>query len=181
MPKRIRCVNLIDIQGKRTRSLQSMQAMGDWQFIQLGHHTSANPWSVTQGTKAKLTFQPEDITFSAGRDLELNYDFTNQSFNFQNLDDVFSTEIRFKCRCTNQNGHADVSAEIPNFGFNPIAGQTFGIPKGAGVEQFVTLSGIIFVGQDLLDGGFEVFLTSGGGDFEVYDISMLSCKISSNV
>jgi hypothetical protein len=161
-------------------SAQSIVQSGDWQFIQLGHYTSASPWTVNQGITDKLTFQEADITYTAGNGLEINYDYTAQLFRPQQLNDLYLSEIRFKTRCSAQNGYADISADIPNATFSQVAGSTFGIPKGAGVEQFVSLDGGIFVGQEMIDNGFEINFTAGSGNFEIYDVSILSCRIGGN-
>ncbi|CAM0043168.1 hypothetical protein VPHK406_0028 [Vibrio phage K406] len=172
-------VNLRDPQGKRTKPLDGLHDLGEWQFLQLGHYTEASPWSVTQGTTEKLTFQESDISYIEGNGLAVSYDYTDQLFKPQQLRDIFLSEIRFKCKCTNQNGYADVRVDVPNFVYSPVQGETFGIPKGAGVEQFVSLDGAIFIGQDLIDNGFEINFTAGDGNFQIYDISILSCRIGS--
>ncbi|CAH9011991.1 hypothetical protein VP424E501_P0025 [Vibrio phage 424E50-1] len=54
-------------------------------------------------------------------------------------------------------------------------------PKGAGVEQFVSLDGGIFIGQDVIDNGFEINFTAGDGNFDIYDISILSSRVGSGL
>ncbi|CAH9012148.1 conserved hypothetical protein [Vibrio phage 501E54-1] len=174
-------VNLRDPQGRRIKSLESIHAIGDWQFIQLGHYTSASPWEINQGNTDKLTFQESDITYIAGNGLEVNYDYTDQLFRPQQLNDLYFSEIRFKAKCSKQNGYADVTIDVPTFTFNPLQGETFGIPKGASVEQFISLDGGIFIGQEVIDNGFEINFTAGDGNFEIYDISILSSRIGSGL
>lgn len=172
-------VSLRDPQGKRIKSLDSLHDQGEWQFLQLGNYTQANPWIITEGNTSKLTFQVSDIAYVSGNGLAVNYDYAAQLFRPQQLDDLYLSEIRFKCTCSRQNGYADVRVEVPTFNFNPVQGKTFGIPRGSGVEQFVSLSGAIFIGQDVVDNGFEVNSTAGSGDFSIYDVSILSCRIGS--
>jgi hypothetical protein len=169
--------SIIDNQTGRQFSAKSLAETGDWQFLQLGHYTTGSPWVVNEGVTDKLTFQEVDITYSAGNGLEINYDFTQQLFLPQQLDDIYFSEIRFKTRCSRQNGYADVRVDVPTATFNPVQGSTFGIPRGSGVEQFVSLDGGIFVGQEMIDNGFEINFTAGFGNFEIYDISILSCRL----
>ncbi|QVV98881.1 hypothetical protein 2017DRC82_0595 [Vibrio phage ICP1] len=128
---------------------------------------------------AKITFQPVDITFSQSNGLEINYDFDNQLFRPQTIGDLFLTEIRFKAKCSAQNGYADLLVTSPSFLYNPVTAQTFNLTKGAGVEQFITVNGSIFVGEDLKENGFEVSIRAGDGNFSIYDVSFLSCRIGS--
>ncbi|CAH9011880.1 conserved hypothetical protein [Vibrio phage 424E50-1] len=179
MKKVTTTLHLRDPQGRRIKSLESIHAIGDWQFIQLVHYTSASPWAINQGNTNKLTFQESDITYIAGNGLEVNYDYTDQLFRPQQLNDLYFSEIRFKAKCSNQNGYANFLVTSPSFTYNPITGATFSVPKGAGVEQFVTVNGSIFVGEDLKENGFELSVQSGSGDFSIYDISLLSCRVGS--
>ena len=169
--------HIVDILTKKRVSAKSIVQTGDWQFLQLGHYTTLVPWQITEGATAKLGFQSTDITYTAGNGLEINYDYTNQLFRPQQLDDLYFSEIRFKTRCSKQNGYADVQVDVPTATFNPVQGSTFGIPRGAGVEQFVSIDGGIFVGQEMIDNGFEINFTAGNGDFEVYDVSILTCRM----
>lgn len=175
----LRSLFLRDASTGRQVTTKSIQEVGDWNFFQLGNYTEASPLSVAEGNSSVISFQESDITFTDGNGLTINYDYDNQLFKPTQIGDLFKSEIRFKCKCSLQNGYADVKAQVPNFTYNPIQGETFGIPKGANVEQFVSLTGGIFVGQDLLTNGFEVVFTAGSGDFEVYDVSFLTCRVGS--
>lgn len=168
-----------DLVKDRIKTTQSIQEVGDWQFLQLGHYTEESPLSVVQGDKVKIEFQETDISYIAGNGFQLSYNFTDQKFEPTQLDDLFLSEIRFKTKCSNQNGYASVVVEVPTALFNPVQGETFGVPKGAGVEQFISLDGCVFVGQEMISNGFEVYFEAGDGDFDVYDISLLSSRLGS--
>lgn len=170
---------LIDLQSGLVGTTESILTQGKWQFIQLGNYTLGQPLVVNEGDSTKITFQPEDITFTAGNGLEINYDFDTQLFRPQIVDDLYLTEIRFKAVCSAQNGYADLLVTSPSFLYNPVTASSFSIPKGVGVEQFVTVNGSIFVGDDLKANGFEVSVAAGRGNFSIYDVSFLSCKIGS--
>lgn len=163
------------------RSLDNLFSQGDWQFLQLNNYTSASPLVVNQGSTSKITFQVNNISYQVGRDLNVNYNYTSQKFVPQNLNDVFLVEIRFKTKCSSQNGHADVLLETPTFAFNPINAQTFGVPKAANNEQFVSVSVPVFIGQDLITNGLEVKFSAGSGNFSVYDVSFLIVRLSSGL
>jgi len=165
----------------RERRVDNILANGDWRFLQLGNYTSASPLVVNQGSTSKITFQSSNISYQAGRDLVINYDYTLQKFTPTTLNDVFLVEIRFKAKCSSQNGHADVLLEAPTFGFNPINAQTFGVPKAANNEQFVSVSVPLFIGQDLINNGLEVKFSSGSGNFQVYDVSYMIVRLSSGI
>lgn len=170
---------IIDPWTHRGISTGKLAEIGDWQFLQLAHYTSVAPWTVTQGNTEKLTFQESDISFTAGVGLEINYDYVDQLFKPTRLNDLYFSEIRFKTRCSNQNGYGDVRVDVPTATFSPIQSSTIGIPKGAGVEQFVSLDGSIYIGQEVIDNGFEINFTAGSGNFEIYDVSLLSCRVGS--
>ena len=170
---------LIDLQSGLVSTTESILSQGKWQFLQLGNYTSVSPLLVSQGNSTKIIFQPTDIVFSQSNGLEINYDFDNQLFRPQTVGDLFLTEIRFKAVCSAQNGYADLLVTSPSFLYNPVTGSTFNLSKGAGVEQFLTVNGSIFVGEDLKANGFEVNIQAGSGNFSIYDVSFLSCRIGS--
>lgn len=173
--------NLISGKTGKERTIDSELSVGDWQFLQLSNYTSASPLSVASTTTVKITFQQTDITFAQGRDLSVNYDYTNQKFIPQNLNDVFLVEVRFKCKCSTQNGYATVKLESPSFAYNPVQAQTFGVPKAANQEQFVSLSVPVFIGADIKANGLEVKFDAESGNFQLYDVSFMIVRISSSV
>ncbi|AUR91469.1 hypothetical protein NVP1161O_027 [Vibrio phage 1.161.O._10N.261.48.C5] len=174
-----RSLYIWDLVKDRIKTTQSIQEVGDWQFIQLGNYTEVSPLNVTQGNKVKITFQEADISYTAGNGFKLSYNFTDQKFEPTQLNDLFFSEIRFKTKCSKQNGHASVQVEVPTATFSPVQATTFGIPKAANVEQFISLDGGMFVGQEMVDNGFEIYFEAEDGNFEIYDVSFLSSRLGS--
>ena len=173
--------NLISGKSGKERTIDSELSVGDWVFIQLGNYTSASPLSIPSTTTSKITFQQSDITFTQGRDLNVNYDYVNQKFVPQNLNDVFLVEVRFKCKCSAQNGYATVKLESPLFAYNPVQAHTFGVAKAANQEQFVSMSVPVFVGTDVKTNGLELKFDAESGNFQLYDISFTIIRLSSSV
>lgn len=172
---------IIDNQTGKVVTATSLVNRGNWQFIQLGNHTSAAPLNVLQGTTQVIDFQPQDISYSAGNVSDVAYDYINQLFRPTILNDLYAGEIRFKARCSIQNGHGDIRMDVPNFAYNPVHANTIGIPKGAGVEQFISSNGLFFVGEEMLEEGFQISFSAGDGGFEIYDVSFLWCRIASGL
>lgn len=174
-------VRLISRVTGKDRNIDAMFSQGDWRFIQLSNYTSASPFSVLQGNTSKLTFQQSDISYTAGRDLNINYDYTLQKWMPQTLNDVLLAEVRMKCKCSAQNGHFDILLESPTFGFNPIQSVTHGVPKAANQEQFVSISVPIFIGPDVLANGLEVKVSAVSGNLSVYDVSYMMVRLTSGI
>ncbi|QXN60140.1 hypothetical protein KUA24_73 [Vibrio phage HNL01] len=170
---------IIDNQTGRVVSATELVNRGDWQFIQLGNYTSATPLTIAEGTTSKFTFQPEDIIYTTGNVPITAYDFVNQVFRPPTLGDMYCGEMRCIAKCSRQNGYGDYKIEVPTSAINPVQGETIGIPRGAGIEQFVSITGMFFVGQDMLDNGFELKFSSVSGNFDIYNISFLWCRIAS--
>jgi hypothetical protein len=173
--------NMMSWATGKERRVDNILSMGDWRFFQINNYTIASPLVVNQGVTTKITFQDNNISYQTGRDLVINYDYTLQKFTPTTLNDVFLVEVRFKAKCSNQNGHADVLLESPTANINPIQASTFGIPKSANNEQFVSVSVPVFIGQDLINNGLEVKFTAGSGNFQVYDVSFMIVKMSSGI
>lgn len=165
----------------KDRNIDNILSCSDWQFIQLGNYTSAAPLYIAQGSTSKITFQLADITFSAGRDLNLSYDYAAQKFTPQTLGDVFLVEVRFKAKCSKQNGYFDVRLECPTVAYNPIQSITQGLAKAAGVEQFVSMSVPVFIGADLITNGLEVKATALDGNLSIYDVSYMVVRLTSGI
>lgn len=174
-------VRLISRVTGKDRNIDAMFSQGDWRFIQLSNYTSASPFSVLQGTTSKLTFQQSDISYTVGRDLNINYDYTLQRWMPQTLNDVLLVEVRMKVKCSAQNGHFDILLESPTFGFNPIQSVTQGVPKAANQEQFVSISVPIFIGPEVLANGLEVKVSAVAGNLSVYDVSYMMVRLTSGI
>jgi len=170
---------VIDLQSKQVRTAESVLKKGDWHFTQLGNYTSASPLAIANNTTSKITFQPEDITYTNGNGFTTEYDFINQKFMPKTLNDLFSVEVRFKFRATSNDGHFDVKLESPNFTFNPISGNSVSSVKAANDEQFASIDFRFFIGQDLIDNGIEFKIVPRGTGLQIYDVSYLVVRLSS--
>lgn len=162
-----------------TESVEHLVSNGDWQFIQLGNYTAVSPLVINSGNTTKITFQQTDISFTAGRGLMFNYNYSLQKFTPLTLNDVFLAEIRFKAKTSIQNGHGDLLIESPTFAFNPINGVSIAIPKAANSEQFISQAVPLFVGPDVLANGLEVKFAANAGNWSIYDVSFMIMRISS--
>lgn len=170
---------LIDLQSKTVRTAESLVRKGDWVFVQLSNYTEGSPLSIANGVTTKVTYQPEDISYTTGKGLSPVYDFENQVFLPSTLNDLFTVEVRFKFKATSPDGHFDVKLESPSFAFNPISGNTVSSTKAAGVEQFAAINLNFFIGQDLIDNGIEFKITPSSTGVEIYDVSYLLVRLSS--
>lgn len=171
---------VIDNQSKEIRTAEAILKKGDWSFTQLGNYTSVAPLSISNGVTSKITFQPEDITYTNGNGTFVtNYDFVNQKFMPTTLNDLFAVEVRFKFKGTSQNGHFDVKVESPNFEFNPVTGSTISSVKASGDEQFSAINLTFFVGQDLIDNGIEFKVKPSDMAVQIYDVSYLTVRLCS--
>lgn len=173
--------NIISGRTSKQRSIDNVMACSDWTFIQLGHYTSATPLIITQGSTTKLTFQQNNISYTVGRDLNVNYDYNLQKFIPQTVGDVFLVEIRFKIKCSVQNGNFDVLLESPTVSFNPIQAQSTSVSKVANTEQFVSMSVPVFIGKEVKDNGLEVKVSALSGNLSVYDISFMIVRMTSGI
>lgn len=173
--------NLMSWATGKERRVDNILANGDWRFFQINNYTSASPLVISQGSTTKITFQANNIFYTAGRDLNINYDYALQKFLPQTLNDVFLVEVRFKCKCSAQNGHADVLLESPSFAYNPIQAQTISVVKAANNEQFISVAVPLFIGQDLITNGLEVKFSAGSGNFSLYDVSFMLTRLSSGI
>lgn len=170
---------LTDRRSGKSESVEHLVSNGDWLFTQLGHKTSASPLVVSNGTTTKITFQPVDISYTAGNGLNMSYDFTNQKFLPLVLNDLFNVEVRFKVKSSAQNSHLDLKLESPTFAFNPINAQTHTIVHSANDEQFLSANFLVFIGADLITNGIEFKITAHDGNMSIYDISYLIVRLSS--
>ena len=173
--------NIMSWATGKERRVDNLLAQGDWQFIQLGNYTSASPLAIAQGTTSKLSFQANNISYTTGRDLSINYNYVAQKFMPKQLNDVFLAEVRMKVRCSSQNGHFDVLLECPTVAYNPIQATTNGVPKSANTEQFVSTSVPVFIGQDIITNGLEVKVNAVAGNLQIYDVSFMVVRLTSGI
>lgn len=174
-------VRLISRITGKDRSIDNLFSSGDWNFIQLGNYTSASPLAITQGNTSKITFQLADISYSVGRDLNLNYDYTTQKFMPQTVGDVFLVEVRTKVKCSAQNGAYEIRLESPSFAFNPVQAQSGTISKVANTEQFLSINVPVFIGTDIVSNGLEVKFKAESGNFQLYDVSYMIVRLTSDI
>jgi len=173
------CAEFVDLTSKRTKSAEALVKEGDWGFTQLGNYTLAAPLVITSGTKTKVTFQANNISYQAGVGLVTNYDFVNQKFIPSTVNDVFMVEVRLKVKPSAQNGHMDLLMESPTFGFNPINASSMAFTKGANEEHFLSANFLLFIGQDLITNGVEFFIRPNGTSVSVYDVSYFIVRLAS--
>lgn len=173
--------NIISGRNGKQRSIDNMLACSDWRFTQLSNYTAASPLSILQGNTTKITFQLADISYTEGRDLDLNYDYVSQKFIPRTVGDVFLVETRFKAKNSKQNGHSDLKLESPSVSFNPIQAYSFSIPKAASTEQFVSFNAPIFISSDVKNNGLEVKLTAADGNLSLYDVSFMIVRLTSGI
>lgn len=171
---------LIDNASGEVRSVESINKKGDWYFVQLSNYTLASPLSIANGVTSKIPFTQSDISYTNGNgNFVTRYDFINQKFMPTTVGDLYSVEVRFKYKATNNDGHFDIKVESPTFGFNPINGTTISSVKAANVEQFCSVNFKVFVGQDLVDNGIEFKVVPQSTGIQIYDVSYLVVRLCS--
>jgi hypothetical protein len=171
--------SLRDIVTKRKKTAEAIISEGDWIFFGLGNYTVGSPLVVNANATTKITFQSTDINYIQNKGQTLNYDYTAQKFLPQTLNDVYLVEIRFKAKCSSQNGFGTIKLESPTFGFNPLQAQTMGAPRAANQEQFMSIAVPVYIGEEVLANGLEVKWHSESGNFSLYDVSFMIVKLSS--
>jgi hypothetical protein len=170
---------MVDLTSKRIKSTEAIVKEGDWGFTQLGNYTLSSPLSATSGTKTKITFQANNISYQAGIGLVANYDFVNQKFLPSTVNDVFMVEVRMKVKPSAQNGHMDLLMESPTFGFNPINASSLSFTKAAGDEHFISSDFLVFIGEDVMNNGIEFYVRPVGTNVQVYDMSYFIVRLAS--
>ena len=171
--------DIIDNQSKESKSAAAITKEGDWKWVMLGNYTSASPLLINKRNTSKITYQPSDISFTAGSGLEVNYDFVNQKFLPTTLNDLFMVEVRMKVKSSVQNDHLDLKMEAPTFAFNPLNAQTHNFVHSAYDEQFMSSHFLVYIGQDVIDNGIEFKVTAHDGNMSIYDVSYLIVRLSS--
>lgn len=171
--------SITDRRSGITETVEHLVSIGDWSFLQLGNYTSVSPLLINAGVTSKITFQPQDIIYTAGRGLVVNYNYALQKFTPTTINDVFLAEIRFKAKSSLQNSHGDILIESPSVAFNPINAVSISIPKAANQEQFVSASVPLFIGQDVFTNGLEVKFNAVAGNWSLYDVSFMIIRLAS--
>lgn len=171
---------LIDIVSGQRRSVNSLIESGGWFFKQVDTYTESSPLTIADGVKHKLIIPLNDTGLSKGKYFDLSYDPNSHLFLPKTPDDLYLANVRMECKPDSQGGHLDLTIECPSVSYNPINGDTLTFNKSSGEEQFFSPNLILFIGQDLVDNGLEVFLKPSGCDVELYDYSFTLCRLYSN-
>lgn len=170
------CCIIVDTQSKVGRTTESILKQNGWKFIQDGRYTSASPLSINSGVKTKITFNLSQLAYQDGKLLDLAYNQTSNKFLPSQVGATYMTNFRFKAKSSSQNNIVDVTLESPSVSFNPIVADTVTFNKSANTEQFISITQPIFITQDVITNGLEIYITPNGGTLSVYDYSMFIQK-----
>lgn len=165
---------LVDLEDNIERPTRAVMKQGGWFFAQIGTYTSASPLHILDNAKTKISFAPSGISYSESRNFTLNYDVVNNKFHPVGVGNCYLFNLRFKLKASSQAGHLDVLLESPTVSFNPIMASTLSFNKQAGDEQFHSVTGMIYISQDVSTNGLEVYMQPHGTAVDVYDISLLA-------
>ncbi len=149
---------------------------GGWRFLQDGRYTLASPLVINNGVKTKINFDLTQLAYVAGVGLTLNYDDAADRFRPSVLNECFTVSFRLKVKPTSQAGTVDVTLESPGTTFNPIVSSTITFNKAAGREHFVSLTQPIFISQDVVTNGLEIYVNPTGTNISIYDYSVFIQK-----
>ena len=150
--------------------------IGGWKFLQDGRYTVGSPLVISAGIKTKVNFDLTQLAYSAGAGLILNYDDVSDKFRPSVLNECFLVSFRLKVKPTSQAGTVDVTLESPGTSFNPIVSSTITFNKAAGQEHFAGLTQPIFISQDVITNGLELYVTPLGTNISMYDYSVFAQK-----
>jgi hypothetical protein len=170
------CHLLVDTQSKTERTTEAILKQNGWKFIQDGRYTLASPLAISNGSKTKLTFSLTQLAYQDGRLLDLAYNQSSNKFMPTQVGATYLANIRFKAKSSSQNNIVDVSLESPNVSFNPIVAESITFNKSANTEHFISITQPIFITQDVVTNGLEIYLLPTGGNISVYDYSVFVQK-----
>lgn len=170
------CHLLVDMQSKVERTTESILKQNGWKFLQDGRYTEASPLVISSGAKTKITFDLSQIAYQDGRLLDLAYDQSSNKFMPTQVGATYLANIRFKAKSSSQNNIVDVALESPSVSFNPIVADTITFNKSANTEHFISITQPIFITQDVVTNGLEIYITPNGGTLSVYDYSVFVQK-----
>ena len=170
------CHLLVDMQSKVERTTESILKQNGWKFLQDGRYTSASPLSISNTTKTKLTFDMSQLAYQDGRLLDVEYNQSANKFVLQDVGGVYLFNVRFKAKSSQQNSYADIVIESPSVSFNPLSAATVSFVRSANTEHFISVSFPIFLSQDVVTNGIEMYITPSGGTTQVYDYSVFIQK-----
>lgn len=89
---------------------------------------------------------------------------------------TYLLNFRLKVKPSAQNGTADATLEVAGASFNPVLAGTLSFNKAANQQHFFSLTDPIFVSQDMLNNGFEIYIAPIGTNLSVYDYSLFIQK-----
>lgn len=167
---------LIDLEDNIVRPTRAVITAGGWFFGQMGNYTVGSPLAVSNGVKTKIAFNPANMSYSDSRNFTLNYNTTTERFMPSGVGDCFVVNLRFKVKASSQAGHMDITLESPTVAFNPITARTVTFSKQAGDEQFQGITELIFISQDVVTNGLELYVSPHDTNVQIYDVSILISK-----
>lgn len=167
----------IDLTSGMERSTQSLLTGGAWFFKQIAEYTSSSPFTLAVDEKKKFTFQPDDAGFTQGKYFDLLYDFTAQKFTPVTADNVYLANIRFKATSDLRNSQLDILLESPTVLYNPINADSVSFNRTPSTEHFKSSNLLVFIGEDIVTNGVEVYFESHEANMEIYDISFMIVQL----
>lgn len=151
-----------------------------WYFKQVAEFDSDNPVTISNGQRVKLTIPENDAGFERVQNLDLSYDYENQLFKPTTEDDIYLTTLRFKAIPSGSFGGVGslkITVESPNTAFSPISGDQPSFVRGNGDEHFFSSHHHIFIGQELIDNGLEVYVEANDANVDLYDYSFTLTRL----
>ena len=152
----------------------NIERVGGWKFIQDGRYTVSSPLTLTSSVKTKITFDLSQLAYATGVGLTLNYNQSTNRFMPQIPNSTYLISFRGKFKPLQNGGSVDWTVESPGFAFNPIVAQTGTFNKAANIENFATVTEIIFIDPTIISGGLELFITAQGANVQLYDYSIMA-------
>lgn len=105
--------------------------------------------------------------------MTLTYNQALDKFLPQIANSVVVVSFRAKFIPAQNGGSLDWVVESPGAAFNPIVGQT-GTFNKSGVENFATVTELLFIDPLIIANGLEVYVTARGSNVQMYDYSLLA-------
>lgn len=168
--------SMVDMQTGVQRKTEHILKQNGWVFLQDGRYTEASPLVISAGVKTRITFSLTQLAYQDGQLLAVEYDQQNNRFKPSDVGSAYLLNFRLKVKPSAQNGTADATLEVPSATFNPILAGTLSFNKAAGQQHFFSLTDPIFVSQQMLDNGFEIYIHPVGTNLSVYDYSIFIQK-----
>lgn len=168
--------SMVDMQTGVQRKTEHILTQNGWVFAQDGRYTEASPLSIASGSKTKITFNLSQLAYTDGRNLQLEYNQQTNKFTPSDVGSVYLLNFRLKVKPSAQNGTADATLEVPTATFNPVLAGTMSFNKAANQQHFFSFTDPIFVSQQMVENGFEIYIQPLGTNLSVYDYSLFVQK-----